>query len=107
MQKAFIKLAEYGDKLSSHPIFLLLFNAALVALWLTFGTDIANIFISIITAEMVLLGAGAARRGFLAIHVKLDTIIRALKDASNDFIHIEAQTEQEIIEKRKELDGEL
>ena len=95
-----LKLGELGDKIASHPIFLAAFNVTLVALWLMIGTDIANIFISIITAELVLLAAGANRRSFMAIHAKLDEIVKALPEARNEIAHLEDLDEKQIKEKR-------
>jgi low affinity Fe/Cu permease len=95
------KVSDAGDRLSAHPIFLVFFNAGLVGLWHVFGVDIANIFISIVTAEIVLIGASATRRGFAAIHAKLDEIIHALKEARDDLIDSEKLTEAEIDALRK------
>lgn len=91
----FCKFGELADKVSANPIFLVAFNALLVIAWISFGTDVANIIISIITAEIVLVGAGAARRGNIALHAKLDELIRA-SDARDDFIEAEMRSEIEI-----------
>jgi low affinity Fe/Cu permease len=83
-----------ADKLTSSILFLLAFNAGLALLWMSFGVDVANIFISIITAEIVLIGAGAARRGNKALHGKLNAIIHSLDNASDDLIGIEKKSEK-------------
>jgi low affinity Fe/Cu permease len=101
MSNVFCKISDVGDRLSAHPFFLVAFNCGLVGLWLAFGVDVANIFISIITAEIVLLGAGSARRGFLAIHAKLDEIIHALSEARDDLVEAENKSEAEIKALRK------
>jgi low affinity Fe/Cu permease len=90
------KVSDAGDKFSAHPFFLIVFNVLLVAMWLKYGVDYANIFISIITAEIVMIGASAGRRGFSAIHAKLDEIIHAISDARDDLIDVEKLTEPEI-----------
>ena len=95
-----LKLSEWGDKISAHPVFLAAFNVILVVAWLLAGTDVANICISIVTAEMVLLAAGANRRSFLALHAKLDEIIHALPDARDELVHLEDKCEAEIIRER-------
>lgn len=95
----FDKLGELADKISAHPIFLALFNIGLAGLWVIVGTDVANIFISIITAEIVLIGAGAARRGNVAIHAKLDELIHT-SEARDDLLNIEQKSEKEILEVR-------
>ncbi len=95
-----LKFGELADKISAHPIFLVIFNLTLVALWLVIGTDVANIFISIITAEIVLISAGANRRGNVAIHAKLDELISCQENARNDLVHLEDKAEKEIKELR-------
>lgn len=96
MDKLLINFGELADKVSSSIYFLIVFNTVLVSVWLLFGVDQANIFISIITAEIVLVGAGAARRGNKALHAKLDEIIHALKDARDDLMGIESASESDI-----------
>jgi low affinity Fe/Cu permease len=92
------KFSELAEKASAHPVFLLFFNIGFIALGFCFGVDIANIFISIVTAEIVLISAGAARRSQLAIHAKLDEIVHSVGKAREDLVGIEHKTEQEIIE---------
>ena len=88
--------SDWAEKVTSNIFFLLIFNIGLVALWLVFDVDVANIFISIITAELVLIGAGAMRRGNKALHAKLDEIIHSLGDARDDLIGIENKSEKMI-----------
>ena len=95
-----LKLGELGDKIAAHPIFLVVFNVTLAALWLIIGTDVANIFISIITAEIVLLTAGANRRNSIALHAKLDELIKTQPDARDELLHLEEAAEKEITERR-------
>lgn len=103
MNELFCHLGDLADKLTAHPIFLTAFNLALGVLWLSLGTDVANIFISIITAEIVLISAGANRRGQIAQQAKLDEIIHALSDARDDLVHAEDKSEQEIKKLREEV----
>lgn len=91
---------ERAERIAAKPAFLLIFNACLVALWLMFGVDVANIMISIVTAELVLLSSGANRRSQLAVHAKLDELVAATDGARNDLEHIEDMAEAEIQEKR-------
>lgn len=84
----------------SKPWFLVAFNVILVSLWVSFGVDVPNIFISIVTAEIVLLTSGANRRSNLAIHAKLDEVIHATKEARDDLAHVEDLAEEDIEEKR-------
>ena len=98
MNDLFCSFGELADRLTSNPLFLALFNVALVVMWMWFGVDVANIFISIITAEIVLIGAGATRRGTLAIHAKLDEIIHAQENARDTLMGVESKSEQAIKE---------
>lgn len=95
MEALFCQFGEYADWASAHPLFLAVFNIILAVLWISLGTDVANIFISILTAEIVLIGAGAARRGNKAIHAKLDELISA-SDARDELAHVEDRSERDI-----------
>lgn len=86
--------SDIADRVTSNILFLIAFNFTLVLLWMSFDVDVANIFISIITAELVLIGAGAMRRGNKALHAKLDEIIHSLGDARDDLIGIEHKSEK-------------
>lgn len=92
---------EAAERIAAKPLFLLAFNAGLVALWILFGVDFANIFISIVTAELVLLGLGANRRSQLAVHAKLDELVAATDKARDELEHLEDLSEAEIAEKRR------
>jgi low affinity Fe/Cu permease len=92
----FCKFGELADKVSAHPIFLIVFNLALVIMLELSGIDSANFLISIVTAEMVLLAAGAARRSNKAIHKKLDEIIHSLDNARDELIGLESKSEKDI-----------
>ena len=91
---------EDAERVAAQPWFLVLFNGALAAAWFTYGVDVANILISIVTAELVLLGLGANRRSMLGIHAKLDELVHATEGARDDIEHIEEMAEDEIAEKR-------
>ncbi len=91
---------EAVERIAAKPVFLLVFNGALAAAWLTYGVDVANILISIVTAELVLLSLGANRRSQLGTHAKLDELILATDKARDDLTHVEELAEQDIEEKR-------
>lgn len=91
---------EAAERLAAKPAFLLAFNVALLVAWLLYGVDVANILISIVTAELVLLGLGASRRSQLALHAKLDELLHATSEARDDLAHVEDLAEAEIQEKR-------
>lgn len=91
---------ESAERIAAKPSFLVAFNAVLLGAWLAFGVDVANILISIVTAEIVLLGLGASRRSQLALHAKLDELLIATDKARDDLAHVEDMAEAEIQEKR-------
>lgn len=91
---------EAAERIAARPVFLLAFNGALLLAWLLWGVDVSNILISIVTAELVLLGLGAARRSQLALHAKLDELIHAVDGARDDLTHLEDEQEAIITEKR-------
>ena len=93
-------LGEQADKLASRPAFLIGFNVAVAVLFTLAGVDLANIAISIITADLVLVGLGAARRDRAAMHAKLDALIHATPGASDALMRAEALSEREIEEMR-------
>ncbi len=91
---------EAVERIAAKPVFLVIFNAALGTAWLMYGVDVANILISIVTAELVLLGLGANRRSQLAQHAKLDELIACTDKARDELTHAEELAEHEIQEKR-------
>ena len=76
-------------------------DVALVAMFVVAGLDAANLFISILTAELVLIGLGGARRSQLATQAKLDELIACTDSARDDLTHLEDEAEESIQEKRR------
>lgn len=89
-------LAERIDRVSASPIFFLGFNAGIVLLGIAWSLDAANVFMSVVTADAVLLGGGSVRRERAALHAKLDAIIAALPGAPNALLRAEEREESEI-----------
>lgn len=92
---------ELVEKIAAKPWFLIAFTLTFAVLWFGFGVDVSNIFISIVTAELVLLGLGQARRSNLGLHAKLDEMILTSQEARDDLAHVEDLTEEEIEDRRK------
>ncbi len=92
---------ETGERIAAKPWFLVAFNAAFGAIWAIVGLDAANLFISILTANLVLFGLSGARRDRLAAQAKNDELIAATTGARDDLIQIERKSEQEIGEARR------
>ena len=57
---------------------------------------VINTGTTIITFLMVFIIQQSSNKDTLAIHIKLDEILRAVKDASDDFRSIEDKTEEEL-----------
>jgi|SRR3954471_22086039 low affinity Fe/Cu permease len=57
---------------------------------------VINTGTTIITFLMVFVIQQSSNKDTMAIHIKLDEIIRAQKEASNDFRSIEDKTEEEL-----------
>src|SRR5687768_3463502 len=89
----FDRIADAADRLCAKPIAFLAFNLAVAGLFVMAGVDLANIAISIFTADLVLMGAGANRRGFKALQAKMDEIIHATDGARNEIERIEEEQE--------------
>ena len=97
----FARLAEATDRICAKPVAFISFNLLIVAAFLLAGIDVANIAISIVTADLVLLSAGANRRSFKALHAKLDELIGATDNARDDLERIEDEKEEKIEELRR------
>jgi low affinity Fe/Cu permease len=74
---------------------------AITAALMAVDATIANLFISIATAALVLLQLGPGRADRAAVHAKLDEALVALKHARNALIHAEEQDEAAIAELRR------
>jgi len=95
-------------------IFLLAFLT--VAIWALSGPFfhysagwelVINTGTTIVTFLMVFLIQNTQNRDSLAIHLKLDEIILAIKDADNKFIHSENVSNEELEDLTKELDTKV
>lgn len=81
----------------SHWAFSAAATLVVVAL-VTFGVEITNILISIVTLLMVFVLQNTQNRDSAALHVKLDEMVRAEPRARDDVRGIESKSEQEIHE---------
>lgn len=90
------------EKYSAKPITFLVFNVAIgIGLWMG-SVDVTNVFISIITADLMLLLLIGQRVGTLAMQAKLDELIHAVNEARDDFAEVEEKGEEEIDRLRHE-----
>ena len=89
---------------------------ALIALWGTTGplfhySDtwqlVVNTATTIVTFLMVFLIQNSQNRDAAAMQAKLDELIRALRDARNEFIGIEHLTDRQIEAIRRELEQQV
>lgn len=88
------------EHIAASQWFQWIFRALLIITFIIVGVDVANILISILTAEIVLLTLGANRRSNLALHAKLDELLHAADKARDDLVHLEDQAEEVIRDKR-------
>lgn len=95
----FAKFGDTIERLCGHPFAFILFTVGFIA-GARVHIDATNIAISYITAALLLLTVGSARRSNKAMHVKLDDLEEAVDKANSMNRHIEDLTEQEIEEIR-------
>lgn len=88
------------EKLAAKPATFLVFNAVIgFGLWQG-SVDYTNIFISIVTADLMLLLLIGQRVGNLAMQAKLDELIHSINEARDDVAEIEDRGEDAIDEIR-------
>ena len=90
--------------------------ASLIALWILTGpvfgwSDtwqlVVNTATTIVTFLMVFLVQNSQNRDAAAIQAKLDELIRAVREARNEFVGIEHLTDREIEQIRGDLETEV
>lgn len=112
MNESFRKFARYVSAVAGAP-WAFIIAIVVVAVWGLTGpvfnfSDtwqlIINTGTTILTFLMVFLIQNTQNRDSHAIHLKLDELIRAVKQARNDLIDIEDTTDAEISRLDKEFD---
>ena len=107
----FERLAIFTSRLTGRPVTFLL-AVAVVLVWAISGpifkfSDtwqlVINTGTTIVTFLMVFLIQATQNRDTLALHLKLDELIVATKDARNQFAGIEDATERELEEQKDEF----
>jgi low affinity Fe/Cu permease len=104
MKKLFDKFARVSTKIiGSENAFVLCLLSVLV--WAAFGpvthySDtwqlVMNTSSTIVTTIIVILIQQSSNKDTLAIHIKLDEILRAIKDADDSLRNVEEKTEEEL-----------
>lgn len=90
------------ERYAAKPLSFLGFNVAIgIGLWMG-SVDITNVFISIVTADLMLLLLIGQRVGTLAMQAKLDELIHAMNEARDDLAAVEEKGEEEIARLRDE-----
>lgn len=97
-------MGERVERLCAHPAAFWVFTVAFVV-GITINIDATNIAISYLTAALLLLTVGSARRSDKAMHAKLDDIECALEPANSDNARLEDRSEREIEERRQQDPG--
>jgi low affinity Fe/Cu permease len=114
MEKTFSLIAEKVSWAAGRPGAFVL-SLALVVVWAALGPLfhysedwqlVINTGTTIITFLMVFLIQNSQNRDIVAIHSKLNELIRAMQGARNELIGLEHLTDQEIEEVRLKLENE-
>ena len=84
---------------AGHVLAVPLAVAVLGLLWAFMGIEASNFAISIVSLLMLFLLQSSSNRDTLALHAKLDEMIRS-SDARNDFIGLDKLPEKEVERRR-------
>lgn len=91
-----LKLCNTVEKVAATAYTFLIFNC-IIAVGLSMRMiDVTNVFISIVTADLMLLLLIGQRVGMLALQKKIDELIHAVEGARDDLAGIEDQGEEAI-----------
>ena len=110
-QSWFGRFAKWTEHFVGHPLTFVLM-LALIVVWATTGpifkfSDtwqlVINTGTTIVTFLMVFLIQNTQNRDAIAIHLKLDELIRALKGARNRLVDIEELSDEELERLRSEF----
>lgn len=106
----FDELGDRLEKLCANPLALPVFTGAFIVGMLTIGVDVTNIAVSYLTAALLFLGMGRARRDRKAAQAKLDDLEAKIPEASTENVGLEERSEEEIDARRgigPEGEGEM
>ena len=101
---SFSRFANWTARATGHPIAFLLAAGVIVA-WLVTGPVFAfsdtwqlviNTGTTIVTFLMVFLIQNTQNRDAMAMHLKLDELIRSIEEADNAMINAEDETDEEL-----------
>lgn len=92
---AYRKFGAAADRVMAGVTFFIAFNLV-VAVLCCASLNAGNLFISVVTADAVLLAGATARAAWKALHAKLDALIRATPGASDALIRAEERDEDDI-----------
>ena len=111
MKDVFRRFAHWTSKVAGSP-WVFTFAVIAIILWAASGplfdysTDwqlVVNTGTTILTFLMVFLIQNTQNRDSHAIHLKLDELIRSVKNARNDLIDIEDDTDEKLDELEREF----
>ena len=106
----FSRFAKWTARAAGHPLTFML-ALAVIAGWAVTGPLFAfsdtwqlviNTGTTIVTFLMVFLIQNTQNRDALAVHLKLDELIRATREANNDLIRAEDETDRELAELKRQ-----
>lgn len=96
MKLDLLKVCNTVEKVAATAYAFFAFNTIIAAGLLMKMLDQTNVFISIVTADLMLLLLIGQRVGMMALQKKIDELIHAVKGARDDLAGIENQGEEAI-----------
>src|SRR5215471_19247084 len=111
MKRSFASIATTVDQFSGRPM-AFVFALLIIAVWAITGplfrfSDtwqlVINTGTTIVTFLMVFLIQNTQNRDAVAIHLKLDELIRALKGARNQLVDLEELSDEELEQLHREF----
>jgi low affinity Fe/Cu permease len=93
--KLFEKIACASAEYAGSPYAIAVSAIIIGATWWLWGTEVANILISIVSLLLLFLLQGSTNRDGAAIQAKLDEIIRA-SDARDEFMGLDRKPKDDI-----------
>ena len=85
-----------------HVLMIPALVAFVIGFFLAFGLEITNVSISILTLLLLPVLQRSQLKGDEALHAKIDELVKAMPEVSDDLIRLEERTEVEIKRVRDE-----
>lgn len=83
------RISDAADRAISHPAAFIVFNLAVIAGFVFGSTDVTNVAISILTADILFITAISARRARLKLEREAEELVKAHPDIDERVIDAE------------------